>query len=161
MLVFCCCCLILTPEPIQGPKNDRQLLCYRIFFRLPRPGGISGLLWFSFIFSLKSNALDHSATAPPFVSQSLPSNCGLRASLTFCRFLSSVVGVDTKQSTPTRRRRRRRCNDDVGNFFQVLIFFLPVSGGGEKSRKKFCSFDFFLNLLKKSFIFRADYKRNG
>ena len=42
------------------------------FLKVPRPGGEPGIFWFSFIFSLSSSALDHSATAPPCLQMSLP-----------------------------------------------------------------------------------------
>ena len=35
------------------------------FLKVPRSGGEPGIFWIFRLFSLKSSALDHSATAPP------------------------------------------------------------------------------------------------
>ena len=54
------------PRERLNPERP-QLHNSRLLKRLPRPGGEPGIfLGFSFIFSFKSSAFDHSATAPPY-----------------------------------------------------------------------------------------------
>ena len=64
---WCWCC---------GERSVRLLHCREVEGSIPatviiekkiaQAGGKTGILWLSFILSLKSSALDHSSTAPPY-----------------------------------------------------------------------------------------------
>ena len=68
--------------------------------------GESGIFWFSFIFSLKSSNLGHSATAPPWQLVSLPKLDVVEGTTPQCSDLNSGRAVDLWQVRDGRALRR-------------------------------------------------------
>ena len=85
------------------------------FKRCPGRGANLGSFWFSFIFSLQSSALDHSATAPPMKHNF----CG-------CKSVIKIENYNLLVSYPSLTRRKNSSNRPHFEEVMTVLFLKKV-----------------------------------